>query len=235
MAQLRVALTTESVSPDAVRGFVCVVIDVLRASTTIVTALANGCSAVFPVETPEEARQIAKERDSLLGGERGGVKLEGFDFGNSPLEYAPEMIQGRTLAFTTTNGTRAIKRCADSDLLLVGCFLNASEIIRFLERENRDTYILCAGTRGKPSLEDTACGGMMLERLGAHGIAETREAVSIWRNCRNDLARTMKTSSAHGRNLVRLGFERDIDFAAETDRFRLLAMRENDGIVRIKP
>lgn len=231
MTQARIAFTADSLSMQDVRGTVCVVIDVLRASTTIVTALANGCPSVIPAETPEEARKIAQKRGCLLGGERGGLRVEGFDFGNSPLDYAPEKIDGRPIAFTTTNGTRAIRACAASEALVVASFLNGKEVVRLLEKQKRDILIVCAGTRGKPSIEDTVCGGMLLEALHARGSAEAEEAVSLWKAHRDNLAAMMKNESEHGRSLMELGFERDIDFAARVDEYGLLAVRDDDSIV----
>ncbi len=235
MTQAKIALTSDSFNARDVRGSVCVVIDVLRASTTIVAALANGCPSVIPVETPEEAREIARKRGCLLGGERNGLKVEGFDFGNSPFEYGPEKIGGRSIAFTTTNGTRAIQACAASDALLVASFLNGTEVVRLLEKQKKGILIVCAGTRGKPSIEDTVCGGMLLDALHVRGGGEADEAVSLWKAHRDSLAAMMKNVSEHGRSLIELGFERDIDFAARVDEYGLLAVREGDSIVRKTP
>lgn len=230
--EIKIVLTAGSVGPGDIRGKLCVVIDVLRASTTIVTALANGCPEIIPAETPERAREIARGRFCLLGGERNGLKIEGFDFGNSPLEYSAERIKGRPIAFTTTNGTRAIKACGGSGMLFVACFLNGGEIARLLKEERQDILIVCAGTRGEPSLEDTVCGGMLLESLDAKRSGEAEKAVSLWNIHRKDLAGMMKNFSTHGRSLVELGFERDIEFAAQTGKYGLAAVRQGESIVR---
>jgi 2-phosphosulfolactate phosphatase len=235
MTRAKIAFTADSLSAQDARGTVCVVIDVLRASTTIVAALANGCPSVIPVETPEQAREIARKRGCLLGGERNGLKVEGFDFGNSPLEYVSEKIDGRSIAFTTTNGTRAIRACAASDALFVASFLNGKEVVRLLEKQKKDILIVCAGTRGKPSIEDTVCGGMLLEALHVRGGVEADEAVSLWKAHRENLAAMMKNVSEHGRSLMELGFERDIDFATRVDEYGLIAVREGDSIVRKTP
>lgn len=228
-----IALTAEAAAGVNMRGKTCVVLDVLRASTTIIAALASGCPFVIPVETPEEARAAAKARGALLGGERGGLKIEGFDFGNSPLEYTAGRIRNRPLAFTTTNGTRAIRACTASARLYVAAFVNAGVVRVLLERETRDIAIVCAGTRGEPSIEDTVCGGMLLESLAYRGD-EAEEAVSLWRKHKGDLATMMKRVSAHGRSLMQLGFEADLDFAATLDAFDIIAARENDTIVNRK-
>ena len=232
MARSKIVFTADSADSQDVRGKLCVIIDVLRASTTIVAALANGCPAVIPVETPSEAREVARTRGCLLGGERNGLKIDGFDFGNSPLEYAPEKIGGRPIAFTTTNGTRAVRACAASDMLVVASFVNAGEVVRLLETRDRDTLIVCAGTRGEPSIEDTVCGGMLLDVLGEKSTPAAEKAVSLWNLHRRDLAAMMKNASEHGRSLVKLGFERDIDFAAEVNKYDVLPVREARSIVR---
>jgi 2-phosphosulfolactate phosphatase len=229
MRRIELALTADAVNPRLVYGTACVVIDVLRASTTIVTALANGCPEIIPVETPEEARTAARARNCLLGGERGGRRIEGFDLGNSPLEYRQERIEGRPIAFTTTNGTRAIRACASADMVLIASFLNAGSILQVLRVQDHDTSIVCAGTRGKPSLEDTVCAGMLLEGLNTRLEAE---AVSLWRQHSKNLAQMMKHASAHGRDLMSLGFEKDIDFAARADIYDIVPILENESIVR---
>ncbi len=230
--RIDIVFTAQSIKPQDVRGKICVVIDVLRASTTMVTALAHGCQRIIPVETPEEAREVARERDCLLGGEREGLLIEGFDLGNSPLEYVPEKVSGRTIAFTTTNGTRAIRACSSSESLIAACFLNGRAVKGLLQKEQKDTVIVCAGTRGEPSLEDTVCGGMLLESLDGEMTLAAKEAVSVWNMHGNDLAAMMKKVSAHGRSLVALGFERDIDFAARLNEFDIIPVRQGESIVR---
>jgi 2-phosphosulfolactate phosphatase len=198
----------------------------------MVAALANGCPEIIPVETPHEAREVADKRRCLLGGEREGLRIEGFDFGNSPLEYMPERIDNRPIAFTTTNGTRAIRACVDSEALVVASFVNAGSIIRLLDNRDGDTFIVCAGTRGEPSIEDTVCGGMLLEGMRAHGTPEIDEATALWKKHKDGLAEMMREVSTHGRSLVRLGFGQDIDFAAHVDAYDIIPIRENDSIVR---
>jgi len=228
-----IVLRAEDANPANTRGKLCVIIDILRASTTIVASLAAGCPAVYPVETPDEARANARERDCLLGGERNSVRIEGFHFGNSPLEYTPQRIDGRPIAFTTTNGTRAIRACAAAETLVVASFLNAAAVARLPEESENDTLIVCAGTRGEPSVEDTVCAGLLLDLLGGAGESpEAREAVSLWNRHKDDLAAMMKNASPHGRGLVDLGFERDIDFAAGLNKYDIVPILKGDAIVR---
>lgn len=235
MASIEIMLTADSVDPAYARGKVCAVIDVLRASTTIVAALANGCPEIIPVETPQEARRLARTRRCLVGGERNSVKVEGFDFGNSPLEYVPRRVNKRPIVLTTTNGTRAIRACRGASTLVVASFLNGHRVSQLLEAEDRDTLIVCAGTRGEPSIEDTACGGMLLDGLRATGTTEIEEAVSLWHAHKDNLAGMMKAASGHGRSLVELGFEGDIDFAARMNVCDILPVLEDGSIVRKQP
>jgi 2-phosphosulfolactate phosphatase len=236
MAHIDVVLTADSVTERQARGKLCVVVDVLRATTTIAAALFAGCPAVIPAETPEEARKIARLRGCLLGGERESVKLKGFDFGNSPLEYAPDKIDGRPIAFTTTNGTRAMRACDACETLITASFVNRNAVARFLKRSKNDILIVCAGTRGEPSIEDTACAGMLIDSLGesAPPSKEAQEAVAIWNRSRSNLAAMMKEDGPHGRSLVELGFERDVDFAASLNKCDVLPVRFGDALVRVE-
>jgi 2-phosphosulfolactate phosphatase len=235
MASFDIALTADSVSPQLVRGKVCMVIDNLRAGTTIVAALAAGCPAVIPAETPEEAERIARARGCLLGGERNSVRIPGFDFGNSPLEYSPDRIDGRPIAFTTTNGTRAMRASANAESVAVAAFVNAGTVARFLEGCENDILIVCSGTRGEPSIEDTACAGMLIDQLGTADSHEAREAIRLWNRHKSDLAAMMREVSPHGRSLVELGLGRDIDFAATVNKFDLLPVLKEGAIVRKEP
>jgi 2-phosphosulfolactate phosphatase len=235
MPTYEIAFTTESADERRIKGKVCVVIDVLRASTTIVVALANGCPEIIPVETPQEARNVAARRGYLMGGERNGLRIDGFDFGNSPLEYIREKINNRPIVFTTTNGTRAVRGCASSRMLVLASFLNAGTIIRLLEHLDSDTLIVCAGTRGKSSIEDTVCGGMLLDGLRATGTPQVAEAISLWKRYKDNLAGMMKNVSRHGATLVELGFEKDIDFAAAADTSDIVPVFQSGSIVRDMP
>ncbi|RJP16618.1 MAG: 2-phosphosulfolactate phosphatase [Candidatus Abyssobacteria bacterium SURF_5] len=227
-----VLLTAEEVKLEKVEKAVCVVVDVLRATTTIVTALANQCAGILPVETPEEARRVAAEKQYLLGGERNGLKIEGFHFGNSPLEYSRENIFGRFIIFTTTNGTRAIRSCAGADTVLMAAFVNGKAVADFLKTVEKPILMVCAGTRGEPSIEDTACAGMLLEDLQRKLSERAEEAVALWRAHQHDVAGMMKRESAHGRGLVELGFEKDIEFAAEANKFSVIPVLHGGLIVR---
>ena len=161
MRSLSVHFLPSLTTPEELAGGTVVVIDVLRASTTIIHALAAGAKEVIPCLEVEEARAVAAKypRDTVvLGGERAGLKIDGFDLGNSPREYTPERVGGKTVVFTTTNGTRAMQMCRLAKRVLVGAFVNAESVADKLG-DTSNIHLLCAGTDGKVSAEDSAAAG----------------------------------------------------------------------------
>lgn len=216
-------------SAEELAGRIAVVIDVLRATTTICTALANGADTVVPVLTPEEAMQVAAdnpERRFLLGGERKSMLIPGFHLGNSPLEYPSSRVKGRPILFTTTNGTRAIRRAAGADQVYIASLLNAPAVARELERLERNVAICCAGTHDQFSLEDTACAGAILDLLSGPGSAlEINDmgqvAREIFRRYDGRLADLLHLSE-HGQNLLKLGLQEDLLFCAQLGTTTLL-------------
>ena len=152
----------------ALAGGVAVVIDVLRATTTIVHALAAGCDAVIPCLEIDDARRTAADLRpirGLLAGERKGLPIEGFDLGNSPSSCTPEVCSGRTMVMTTTNGTRAIAACAGADRILIAAFVNRKATLEALKADGRPIHCICAGTDGQVSLEDTLLAGALAQEL----------------------------------------------------------------------
>lgn len=151
-------------------GGIAIVIDVLRASTTITTALANGATGIWPACTIQEARRLALATgpDTLLGGERGGRPVDGFDAGNSPLEYSRARVAGHPIVLTTTNGTLALHACRDASEVIVGAIINRSAVAtlaRSLAVANKrcDIHLVCAGTDGEVTEEDVLAAGAILE------------------------------------------------------------------------
>jgi 2-phosphosulfolactate phosphatase len=210
------------------------VIDLLRASTTIVQALAAGAEAVIACEEVDEARRTAASLGSaapvLLGGERGGVRIDGFDLGNSPLEYTRERVGGRTIVFTTTNGTRAVRRCAEADVIRIGAFTNRRAVLKWLALEHRPVHLVCAGTNGRITAEDCLCAGAFawqlieFDELYEPGNDQARIAIDVYHaNAGADfnLLEALRNSYG-GRNLVALGYEADIEHAARCDLFDIV-------------
>lgn len=218
----------------ACAGGIAIVIDVLRASTTIITALAHGATRVRPVRTVGEARALAGSTETLLGGERGGKPIEGFDLGNSPLEYTRERVAGRDVVFTTTNGTAALHACGDAVEVLVGGVVNRSAVaavaLRLAGGEPRDIHLVCAGTDGAVTEEDLLGAGAILQaaiQLGADEHrdldAPARAAVADFRAVEQsggDPATALAcvfATSVGGRNLITIGMENDLAPAAAID------------------
>jgi len=220
--------------PDAVRGVTVVVVDILRASTTILTALHNGAVDVRPCLTIEEARaQRSRQGDVLLGGERGGTKIDGFDFGNSPSDYTHDAVCGRRIVFTTTNGTRALLMSHQADNVLVGAFANIACLSAHLDNDDRPLHIVCAGTDGQITGEDVLYAGCLTERLISQPAAKlpltdsSRIALGYWQSATasGSLEDAMKECLG-GRNLVALGYEADIRTAATLDTAPVVARFE---------
>ena len=226
--EITVYLLPSLVDPTRLAHETVVVIDVLRATTTIVHALAAGASQVIPCLEVEEARQLAVQYPGTccLGGERGGLRIEGFDFGNSPTEYTSEKIQGKTLIFTTTNGTRAMLRCQAAKRIWMGAFVNFSALCRELLTEKR-VHIVCAGTDGDVTREDALLAGALAAELAEPGAKlndQAELAADAWRllvknlTSSFDLGVAMRQSRG-GRNLIEIGQENDIAIAAQIDKF----------------
>ncbi len=233
---VQVHLLPQLVPAGALAGAVAVVIDVLRATTTIVHALAAGCRAVVPCAEIEEAQAAAGEMRVgrvLLGGERGGSPLPGFDLGNSPHEYTAGICRGNTLVLTTTNGTRALLRAAAADRVLVAAFVNYSAVCEQLRQDARPVHIVCAGTAGAVSLEDTLLAGAFVDCLCQVGEVRLNDAARLaWDGFENhrELLLGALQLGAGGANLQRLGYDEDIRAAAQVDRFALVPELRRDPL-----
>lgn len=230
MHTLNVHLLPSLTMPEQFAGKTAVVIDVLRATTTITHALANGAVRVIPCLEIDEARRIAAGiPDSVLGGERGGVAISGFDLDNSPAAYTRERVGGRTVVFTTTNGTRAMKLCAAAKEVWLASFVAFSAVCQRLS-EATAIEILCAGTDGQITREDVLLAGAIADDLERSSPGEftlndqAAIAAEAWRSAVRELrsmdllSETLKRCNG-GRNLIEIGQERDIEIAAQIDLF----------------
>jgi 2-phosphosulfolactate phosphatase len=211
---------------QSLQGGAVVVIDVLRATTVIASALAHGADAVVPVSEVDVARRIAGSIEgALLGGEEHNVKLPGFDFGNSPQEYDAR-VACKTVVMRTTNGTRALDALRESDPLWCGAFANAGSIVRAVRASGvtKVTFV-CAGQAGEFSLEDFACAGAFLDGLNESGeVACDDEAIAareLFRGHRHALAALLRNGN-HAKALERAGFGSDVEFCAKLDRYDVL-------------
>jgi 2-phosphosulfolactate phosphatase len=242
MPPIEVYLTAQSAPEDRLKGKTVLVIDVLRASSTIIVALDNGARSLIPVGDMAEAGKIAAHMDddsTVMGGERGGVKIEGYDLGNSPLEYTPDVVQGRTVVLNTTNGTLAIRRAHRAASLAIGGFLNFSESVRFIREADTDVAIVCGGSNGQIALEDVLCAGKMLSELWGGrepaGLSDTaRIAFCQYKADKNRLTQAIARSS-HARHLIDLGFEGDVELCSLIDRHTLLPVFHDNRLVLSDP
>ncbi len=163
--RIDVALLPSMVRPEQLQGRTVVVTDVLRATTTTIQALYNGCTRVFPQPDIESAKKLkARIPDSVLGGERGGQIIPGFDCGNSPLEYTASTISGKSLILATTNGTVAMERCRLARRVLIGAMINVGAVCDRISSDEPVT-IVCSGTDGEITSEDLAFAGALIERM----------------------------------------------------------------------
>ena len=158
--------TAQQVGEDRVKNKTVVVIDVLRATSVMITALRNGASEVIPVLSPDEAFSLKNQLGhmAVLGGERHAEPIDGFDFGNSPLSYTEDVIKGKTLVMTTTNGTLAIKNAVAAEELLVASFLNDMAVAKYLS-DKKEVVLVCSGNNGVYTLEDALCAGRIIGLL----------------------------------------------------------------------
>jgi len=227
---INVHLLPELVSPGRLDGATAVVIDLLRASTTIAAALAAGAQCVIPCLDVEEARRVAASvgANAVLGGERGGLRIDGFDLGNSPAEYTRESVGGRTIVFTTTNGTRALTACGGAERVLLGALVNLSAVCRVLADCPR-VELVCAGTQGEITREDELAAGAFVVRLrqaaGEERVALNDQAqlvASDWLRTTSGaggqaaLIEALRQSRG-GRNLAAIHQDGDIALAAAID------------------
>ena len=248
---LWIHLLPGSVDPDRLGGSVAVMIDVLRASTTLTHALAAGCHSIrtcsdvdtarhlasqpLPHDAPHDAPHDSPQRQPpLLAGERGGTRIDGFDLDNSPSRFTPESVAGRTIVFTTTNGTRALESCRPAELVLVAAFCNMQAVIKTLLQLGQEVHLVCAGTDGQVTAEDCLCAGAiglaLRQQAGidTHACDATRIAIGLYQHLDQHLEQNPDglleaiRDSHGGRNLRQLGLDNDIALAARRDTLDLI-------------
>lgn len=215
-------------------GKVAVVVDILRATSSIVTALAQGVTHLVPYSELDECRAQAST-GYLTAAERDGRQAEGVDLGNSPFGYLDGVVpvQGRCVAITTTNGTRALHLSAAADEILVGAFLNIGAIADHLRRLQKDVVVVCAGWKGKFCLEDTLFGGALATRLQTDfdttGSDATLAALDLWQAAEPDVAAYLLKSS-HVRRLNSLESHKDMEFCIRQDEYNLVPIFDGSRI-----
>lgn len=231
MTEIDVCFTPAQVHLFDISDKIVVVIDVLRATSTINTALEHGVKKVIPVSNIEEGIEY-KNNGYVVGAERNGKKYEGFDHGNSPYEYM-EGLKGQTVVLTTSNGTRAIKLAQDAYKVVTGSFLNLTPLCEWLKEQNRDILLLCSGWKDRFSIEDTLCAGAIIEKLNEDVLINSDSAFTshhLYNSYQNDLMSVIKSSS-HYQRLANNGVIKDIEYCMSIDKQKVIPIWEKDGMV----
>jgi 2-phosphosulfolactate phosphatase len=253
MQQVNVYALPTVVTPEELAGGTVVVIDVLRASTTIIYALEAGAVEVVPCLEVEDARKITAELPKsqvVLGGERGGLPIDGFDLGNSPLEYDPASVGGKIVVFTTSNGTRAMHQCRLAKRVLIGAFVNASAVLEQVA-DDPCVHLLCAGSGGDVTRDDVLFAGLLVDRLQRRSVMACQlnaQAITARENWLASFALPMAIGAESlppplladqlrrglaGQRLVSIGMEDDLYAAAQMDRFEIVPVL-NPETLRIR-
>jgi len=224
MPNLDICFSPELLPLYDLRSQVAVIVDILRASSTIVTALGEGVTHVFPVASLEECAAYGQQHGCLTAAERDGLPAPGFDLGNSPFGFldAVRPVRGRALAISTTNGTAALRRSLAAAEVVVGSFLNLAVVADFARQQQRDVLVVCAGWKGQFCLEDTVFGGALAERLSADFDVCSSDAalaaLHLWEQGQADLPAYL-LQSAHVRRLNSLEASQDFEFCLRVDAY----------------
>lgn len=245
MSEITVLATPDLLLARDLTGYAAAVIDVLRATSSIATAFSSGCHKLIPARNKDQALIEREHHEgAILTGEQGGLKIPGFDLGNSPLEYTPRNVAGKTIVMTTSNGTRAVLGASEAGAspVFLCSFLNLTAVARACAEaalsENgsaKGVAIVCSGEHGKFSLEDFACAGALvseLSSLGGFSLDPTaRAALCLWEAYERDALRVLQ-DAPHGRDLIRMGFADDLAHCAQVGVFEVVP-RFSDGSVTL--
>ncbi|HEX2202339.1 MAG TPA: 2-phosphosulfolactate phosphatase [Longimicrobium sp.] len=241
--KLDVLLNPGELLPGDVSERTAVVIDVLRASSTIVEALSAGAKTLYPVPSIEEALRLANtlgREEVLLCGERKCLPIEGFDLGNSPAEFTPERVGGKTLVMSTTNGTATMTAASPAARVVIASWLNLTVVVDDLVRAGGDPVFICAGREGRFGLEDAVCAGKLAAGVMAALSDETWELndgalAALALAERYDDPEALFRESAAGKQLVDAGLEDDLPFCAQTDRHDVVPVLHDRQITLATP
>ncbi|WP_339878544.1 2-phosphosulfolactate phosphatase [uncultured Algoriphagus sp.] len=234
MRQVEICFSPELIHLHELQGKIVVVVDIFRATSTMVAALANGISEIKTCADLEECRAMAS-LGYLIAGERNGITAEGFQLGNSPLAYLSQNYQNQKLAMTTTNGTLAISKSTGADEILIGAFPNLQATVGYIQSRDKDVLIHCAGWKGKFNLEDSLYAGALVKALEATHEAEDDAAIamkSLYEKEGHDLKGFLSQAS-HAKRLQNHNIDSDIDFCLTPDLFSLVGKIESDTLVAV--
>lgn len=231
MKTIDVCLSPDLMHLYSVEGKSVVIVDILRATSSMTTAFAHGIESIYPVAKLEDCRAM-KTKGYLIAGERDGEKVADFDLGNSPFEYMAESLKGKRIAFTTTNGTQAIAKSIGAKEIIIGAFLNLSAVVQHLIKSNNDILIVCAGWKGKVNLEDTVFAGALVEKLTdkfSLACDAPLMARHLYNTAKNNMIEFLRESS-HVRRLNKLNIHEDMEFCLTPDKYNIVP-KLKDGIL----
>ncbi|NNC94425.1 MAG: 2-phosphosulfolactate phosphatase [Chitinophagales bacterium] len=215
------------------KGKVVVIIDILRASSTICTILENGASRVIPVASLEECLKYKDKENHIVAAERHGQKPDGFEFGNSPFDFPREKVEGKTVVLTTTNGTKALHMSAEASHIVIGSFLNLDSLCSWLKETNRDTVLFSAGWKNHLNFEDSVYGGAVLEMLKNDFESDLDSSLAVrylYKNLKNRMDVAMKFSS-HYKRLEGFGVSKDVDYCLSINELSVLPILQGKDLV----
>lgn len=214
-----------------------VIIDVLRATSTIATAMYNGAECVIPVATVPRCIEIGAELNAITAGERDGRIAEGLKHGNSPFEYHPEFVKGKKLVLTTTNGTKLLHMALDNGAaeIITGSFPNLSAVCNFIEKRNMPVILGCAAWKDRVNIEDTLFAGAVIDRIGHLfdiNCDASKLALNLYKQAKDDLFTFMKDNQAsHYHRLMNYGLEKDIRYCLTADQAPVLPVFKGDRLI----
>ncbi len=216
----------------SLHGKTVVIIDILRATSSICVGFHSGVSLFHPVAHPDQA--LALEKEGFIGAaERNGKKLDGFSLGNSPFDYLSSHLKNKKVAITTTNGTRCLHLSYEADEIIIGSFLNLKAVAAYCKHKNQDVIAFCAGWKDKFNLEDTLFAGALANSLSADFTIEcdsTLAAIDLYSNAKNNLSSYIKKAS-HAQRFERFGIEHDIDFCMQNSIYDFVPRMVGDNLV----
>ena len=234
--RLEVCLSPAMYDKHADNQNIVVIVDILRATSSICAAIHNGVKSIIPVATVEEARTM-KQQGYMVASERDGYVLDFADFGNSPFNFTPEKVKGKEIVYSTTNGTRCIHMASHSKAVVIGSFLNISSLAHWLIQQNAPVLIFCASWKDRFSLEDTVYAGALAERLLNSGKFETNcdavtASLDLWSLAKNDLLGYIQ-KAAQKERLASKGLDDCIEYCLTADLTHVVPIFREDKLTDI--
>ncbi len=235
MKKIEVCLSPGLIHLYDIKEKTIIIVDIFRATTTMVTALANGVVSIAPFKSLEKCKSMKKD-GYIIAGERDGKKADGFELGNSPLSYLEGTYKGKKLAMTTTNGTLAIDSVSNqASQIIIGAFINLDSTVSFLKNSKEDLLIYCAGWKGKFNLEDSLYAGALADSLADYYQSDcdsTLAVKSLFQTNKKDLKKLL-SNAAHTKRLQNQNIEEDIDFCLSMNLYETVVLLKEGKIVSI--